>query len=116
MNKYVVLYKTEAALQGMSAADMFANTPPEQLEAGMAMWKAWHDSCADAIVDLGAPLDKPVEVKDGVSTPVKSAVSGYSILQAESLAAATDLMKGHPHFFAPGASIEVFECVKIPGM
>lgn len=116
MKKYLVLYRSDAAMSGMSASEMFANTPPEQLEAGMAMWAAWTEKCGSAIIDLGAPLDNSTVVTATEASPNKSSVSGYTILEAESIEAATALMKDHPHFFAPGATIEILESVAIPGM
>ncbi len=53
MNKYLVLYHAKTAEGGPTVAEMFANTPPEQLEAGMKMWQAWHEKCGSAIVDMG---------------------------------------------------------------
>jgi hypothetical protein len=46
----------------------------------------------------------------------RDAGTGYSILQAESKDALMALLKNHPHFMAPGASIEVFEFLPMPGM
>ena len=44
-------------------------------------------------------------------------VAGYSIVQAESLDAATELLKDHPHFKAPGGpSVEVLEFLPMPEM
>jgi hypothetical protein len=63
----------------------------------MAMWEAWHAKCGEA-------------------TPNKTTITGYTMLQADSIEAATTLLEGHPHFFMPGASVEILECVKIPGM
>ncbi|MGA2131424.1 MAG: hypothetical protein ABSH50_03840 [Bryobacteraceae bacterium] len=116
MNKYLVLYRSEAALAGMSMADMFANTPPEQMAAGMALWNAWYQKCGSAVMDLGAPLDRSTTVQAGSSTPGKTSITGYSILQAESMQHAVSLIQDHPHFRAPGASIEILECVRMPGM
>jgi hypothetical protein len=67
-------------------------------------------------VDLGAPLDRSTSVAPDSSTPNKSSITGYSVLQAESLEAAVALMEGHPHFQMPGATIQVLEAVPMPGM
>jgi hypothetical protein len=95
---------------------MFANTPPEQLAAGMAAWQAWHEKCGGAAVDLGAPLDKSTTLTGGSATPGKTTITGYSVLQAGSVEEAVSLMKDHPHFRAPGSSIQILECVHMPGM
>jgi hypothetical protein len=116
MNKYLVLYRSKAALNGMSVAEMMANTPPEQLAAGMAAWQAWHERAGSAVVDLGAPLDKSTAVEGDCGSPAKTSITGYSILEAPSLADAVALMQGHPHFHAPESSVQILECVPMPGM
>jgi hypothetical protein len=117
MNKYLVLYRSEAAVSsGISVSEMFSKSTPEQLAAGMAAWQTWHAKCAGAVVDLGAPLDKSTTVAAGSGTPGKTSITGYTILHAGSLEDAVALMKDHPHFRMPGASVQILECVPIPGM
>jgi hypothetical protein len=116
MNKYLVLYLSEGALTGMSVAEMFANSTPEQMAAGMALWQAWRQKSGSAIADLGAPLDKSTTVTKASSAPRKTTITGYSILQAASMEEAVNLMKDHPHFHMPGSSAQILECVNMPGM
>ncbi len=116
MKKYLVLYQSEGALSGPSVAEMFASATPEQLKAGMGTWRAWYEKSGGAVVDLGAPLDKSTRVTSDASTPGRTTITGYSFLQASSMEEAVALMKGHPHFFGPGASAQVLECVPMPGM
>ena len=112
MKKYLVLYHS-----AISAADQMAKATPEQAKAGMEAWMAWAGSAGKAIVDLGNPvtgaarLTSPTNVLSSASP-----VAGFSILQAESTDALTDLLKKHPHFMAPGAAIEVLEYLPMPGM
>jgi hypothetical protein len=116
MKRFLVLYQSEVAAAGGSTAEMIANTSPEQMQAGMALWRAWHAKCQDAIVDLGAPLGGSVTVDAGGASARHSAITGYSILQALSKDDAVGLMEGHPHFHMPGASIQVLEVVPMPGL
>jgi hypothetical protein len=116
MKKYLVLYRAEGALSGMSVAEMFANSTTEQMAAGMAAWKAWYEGTRGAVVDLGAPLDKSTSLSGGSHAPEKTAITGYSILQAESIDEAVALLEGHPHFHMPGSSVQVLECFPLPGM
>jgi hypothetical protein len=116
MKKYLVLYRAEGAMSGVSVAEMFANSTPEQMAAGMAAWKVWYDGTGGAVVDLGAPLDKSTTLSGGSSGPEKTPITGYSVLQAESIEEAVALLKGHPHFHMPGSSVQVLECVPMPGM
>ena len=116
MNKYLVLYRSEGALTGPSVAEMFQNSTPEQMAAGTAAWQAWHEKSGSAVTDLGAPVDKSATVAAGVATQSKTSITGYTFLQAESLDSAVALMKDHPHFHMPGASVQILECMKMPGM
>lgn len=116
MNKYLVLYRSEGALTGPSVAEMFKSSTPEQMAAGMAAWHAWHEKSGSAVTDLGAPVDKSTTVAAGVATPGKTSITGYTFLQAESLEGAVALMKDHPHFHMPGSSVQILECIKMPGM
>jgi hypothetical protein len=116
MSKYLVLYRSEGALTGPSVSEMFAKTTPEQLAAGMGAWQAWHEKCGGAIVDLGAPLDHSTTVAAGAGTPGKTSITGYTLLEAGSLDEAVRLMKDHPHFHMPGASVQILECIAMPGM
>jgi len=116
MNKYLVLYLSEGALTGPSVSEMFANSTPEQMAAGMAAWRAWHEKCGGAILDLGAPLEKSITVAAGSATPGKTSITGYSFLQAGSLEEAVTLIKDHPHFHMPGSSVQILECLQMPGM
>jgi hypothetical protein len=116
MKKYLVLYRSEGALGGISVSEMFAKSTPEQMKAGMAAWQAWHEKCGGAIVDMGAPLDKSTAIAGGLAGPEKTSISGYGVLQAGSMEGAVALMKDHPHFRAPGSSVQILECVSMPGM
>jgi hypothetical protein len=116
MKKFLVLYQSEGALNGPSVSEMFARATPEQLKAGLGVWRAWQEKSGSAIVDLGTPLDHSTTVTRDASSPSKTTITGYSVLQADSLKDALALMKGHPHFFMPGASAQVLECVPLPGM
>jgi hypothetical protein len=116
LKKYLVLYQSDLALSGPSVSEMLAMASPEQMKAGMAAWQRWHEKIGSAVVDLGTPLDKSTNVTSGGSTPGKSRITGYTVLQAGSIEEAVALMSGHPHFHMPGASVEVLECVPMPGM
>jgi hypothetical protein len=62
------------------------------------------------------PLGPTQRVTPKGAAMTNSNVSGFSILQAESAEAVTKLLQTHPHFMAPGAAIEVVECMPMPGM
>lgn len=112
MKKFLVLYRAPA-----SAFEQMKNATPEQQKAGMDAWMSWSKSAASAIVDMGAPLGKSLQVKkSGDATPVANDFGGYSVLQAESKEALAATLKGHPHFMMPDGTIDIVEVMPIPGM
>ena len=112
MKKFLVLYQST-----VSAAEQMKHATPEQAKAGMEAWMAWAGRAGTGIVDMGSPLAAAAKLdKSGQATGAGSPVGGFSILQAESKETVLDLLKNHPHFMAPGASIEVFEFLPMPGM
>jgi hypothetical protein len=54
-------------------------------------------------------------VAGGAASPSKSSVTGYTFLQADSMEDAVELMKSHPHFHMPGSSVQILECLAMPG-
>jgi hypothetical protein len=115
MKKFMILYKST-----VSAEEQMAKGTPEQGKAAMEMWMKWSKKAGSAIVDLGSPLGNASQFAGGASKPIdgkaKGYVGGFSILQADSAKAVNELLKDHPHFGAPGASIEIHEFMQIPGM
>jgi hypothetical protein len=51
MKKFLVLYKSS-----VPATQQMASATPEQMKAGMDLWKTWAQQANKAIVDLGRPL------------------------------------------------------------
>lgn len=103
MARFIVLYTGD-----QPAADRMAAVAPEEQDASMAEWIAWGRRAGDALVDFGTPLSA---ASDGAAP----GLGGYSILQADSAAAVQDLLAGHPHT-AMGGTIDVYECLPVPGM
>jgi hypothetical protein len=86
---------------------------PESAEEGekvMAAWMAWFGGMGDAVVEGGNPVGQSSTVSaagvapDGCANPV----SGYSIIQAANMDAATAHAKGCP-MLADGGTVEVAE-------
>lgn len=110
MKKYIVIY--HAPIEAM--AEM-ANATPEQKEEGMKPWFAWKDSVGDKLVDFGSPLMGGQRLTpDGNALSSTKEVTGYSILQADDMEEAKQLLSGHPHLqWTGGCDIEVHECVEM---
>ncbi len=112
MKKFLVLYHST-----VPASEQMKNVTPEQAKAGMDAWMSWAKQAGPAIVDLGSPVAAAAKLDGAQKVGASNAqVGGFSILQAESKDALTGLLRNHPHFMAPGASIEVFEFLPMPGM
>jgi hypothetical protein len=101
MKKFLVLYRSS-----VSAQQQMSGATPEQAKAVMGSWMAWAKKSAAALVDMGAPVGETALIK-GAASP--GYIGGYSIVQADSLDEAKSVFDGHPHFAAPGASIELLE-------
>ena len=82
-----------------------ADTDAER-EALIAIWGAWFGELGGAVVDAGNPFAASASVKsDGtVGESAGSALTGYSVVKADSLARATELAKGCPSSTAEAAS------------
>lgn len=111
MKRFLVIYGSS-----VSAREQVSRATPEQAKAGMAAWMAWSEKAGMGIVNLGAPVGHAAKIAGGTAADSQSEVSGFSILQAESREAVIALLKEHPHFMSPGASIEVHEFLPMPGM
>ena len=99
MANYLLAYKGG----GMAESDA-------EREAVMAAWGTWFGSLGQAIVDAGNPFGPSATIANGgsVSEGAQSALTGYSVLSADSLAAASELVKGCP-VLAAGGEVEVYE-------
>jgi hypothetical protein len=108
--RFMILYRSS-----VSAADQMASASPEQAQEGMAMWMRWAEKTGQALADLGSPLVSSGLLPTGADGETGTPIGGYSIVEASSSEEVADLLDGHPHLMAPGASIEVLECMQIPG-
>ncbi len=83
---------------------------PEEGTKHMARWKAWVDGLDDAVVNPGTPLGKSRIVStDGVSNDGgPNPMSGFSVVNADSINAAIEMAKACP-FLDTGGTLEVAE-------
>jgi hypothetical protein len=87
----------------------------EEGQKSMEEWKAWAANLGPALVNPGTPVGSTkVLTKDGVSeNPSPHPIMGFSILEADSMEAALDLLRDCPHFIYEG-TLEVSEMMQIP--
>ncbi|WP_413248752.1 hypothetical protein [Sinomonas flava] len=85
---------------------------PDYVTASRKALRAWADEkLGDALVDFGSPLLLGGQLCSG--QPADSVeISGFTIIQARSLAEARDLLSDHP-YLARGATIQIDECVEV---
>jgi hypothetical protein len=117
MKRFLAIYIGTAAARAKSQWDQLDAKEREALQAqGMQAWMAWGTSNAAAIVDQGGPLGKTKRASSQGIADVKNDMVGYVIVRAESPAAAAKLFENHPHFaIFPGDSVEIMECLPLPG-
>jgi hypothetical protein len=81
----------------------------------MDAWMAWFGSLGASIVDQGSPFGPSLAVAaDGATGDATAALTGYTIITAESLEAAAEKARGCP-VLATGGSIEVYEALQMGG-
>lgn len=78
----------------------------------MAAFMAWVNQVGSALVDPGAPLGSSAvvtsgDVADGVA---EGPAAGYSILEADDLSAAAELLQNHP-FVGRGGTLQVSQAI-----
>ncbi len=87
---------------------------PEEGAEHMAKWKAWVSGLGDAVVNPGTPLGKSKTVSSaGVSDGGgPNALTGFSVVKADSMDAALEMAKECP-FLDVGGTLEVAEVMKM---
>ncbi len=100
MGKFVVVYKGGAMAES-----------PETQEAIMGKWMAWFGSLGPAVTDFGNPFGASMSLEaDGAVGDASTSLTGYTIVEAQSLQHAGELVTSCPVFEA-GGSVEVFEAL-----
>jgi hypothetical protein len=82
----------------------------EEREAVMAAWGAWFGGLGEAIVDPGAPFGGSTAV--GGDGTAASALTGYTVIKADSLDAARALADGCP-LLDSGGTVDVYEAMEM---
>jgi hypothetical protein len=88
MSKYLYLYR--------GPATRMEDFTPEQGEAQMKAWNTWIEGAKSALVDVGNPLAPRASVRDDGTEAEPSDQNGYSIVEADSLEQARELLRGPP--------------------
>lgn len=82
---------------------------PEEGARMMAAWNDWYSEMGEALVDGGAPVGQSMTVSqggvagDGGANPL----SGYTVVQADTIEAACEMAKGCPMVADGSGTVEV---------
>src|SRR3954464_3838637 len=110
MHRFIVLYRAP-----QQVAERFAQATPEEAQQGLSLWVDWAAKIGPALLDPGKPLGNAVTVQPEGVTRSATDIIGMSILQAESMEDALELVKGHHHLsWAESCEITVLEEMPIP--
>ena len=108
MSRFMMVYKGDAT-------DM-ADMTQEQMEGVMEKWAIWMQGIGDALTDVGTPFGPGASVVDDGSSGTAVSLTGYSIVDADDIAAAVALADGHP-FLSDGSgnfAIDIYELMPVP--
>ena len=108
MARFMLVYKGEAT-------DM-ADMTEEEAGAVMAKWGVWMQKVGSALSDIGAPFGPGSSLVDDGSAGTAASLTGYSILEADSMDGARALADGHP-FLSDGQgnyAIDIYELMPLP--
>lgn len=117
MKKFMAVYMGSASTLGKSGWSGLTEAERKALQAsGVEAWGKWVMANSASIIDSGNPLGKTKRISRQGIADIKNEMTAYTIIQAESHEAAARIFLDHPHFMIfPGDSIEVMECLPIPG-
>ena len=117
MKNFLAIYVGSAASRKRSDWDKLDEaTRKDRMNAGLKAWGNWMDTHKASIVVTGAPLGKTKRTSSDGVADTRNDMTGYIVVQAESHEAAARMFENHPHFtMFPGDSVEIMECLPIPG-
>jgi hypothetical protein len=117
MKNFLAIYIGTASSLERSEWNSMDEGKRKKLEAsGIKAWGEWMMANKGAIVDQGGPLGKTKRTAAQGVSDTKNSMAGYVVVQAESHEAAARMFENHPHFtIFPGDSVEIMECLPIPG-
>ena len=107
MAKFMYLYR--------GPSTPMSDLTPEQGADRMAAFGAWMEKVGAALVDVGSPFARSAAVRDDGTEGTAGDLTGYTIVEADDLAAAKGLTDGLP--FLSGSdgkcAVEIFELLPI---
>ncbi len=84
---------------------------PEEQEASMKAWMEWFGSLGPAVKDVGNPFVASIALStDGSRGSAAAGLTGYSIIEADSIDDAAKLGAGCP-LLSSGGTLEIYEAM-----
>lgn len=117
MKRFLAIYiGTLSALETSGWNKLDEGKRKKLQESGIKAWMEWGEAHKAAILDQGSPLGKTKRASSQGIAETKNNMTGYVIVKAESHEAAARMFENHPHFtIFPGDSVEIMECLPLPG-
>ena len=117
MKKFLAVYiGTEESMQASGWTALSEAERQERERTGIQAWKKWVDDHQDSIVEVGSPLGTTLRTSKRGGEKTRNDLTGFTVVHAPTQEAAAKLFENHPHFTVfPGDSIEIMECLPIPG-
>ena len=103
MPRYLLTYHGEMRMEDMPA-------DPEAMQQVMAQWDAWYQSMGDSLVDGGAPIAMSTAIDADGATDAPAQLSGYTIIDAADMEAATAIAQGSP-VLPNGHSVQISQAI-----
>ena len=111
MAQFIFFYRASP-----EAMQRMGNAAPEQQQAHMGKWQAWTESNAESLLNAGTPFSGGKVLSGAGTSEVDGTMMGFAILQAEDMAAAEAILRTDPFLDqGDGCTIEVYECMSMPG-
>jgi len=106
MAKFIYLYR--------GPATPISDRTPEEGDERMSAFGAWMEKVGAALVDVGSPFGTSASVRDDGTEGTASDLIGYTIIEADDLAAAKALTDGLPFLFNSDGkcTVEIFELLQ----
>ena len=108
--KFIVTYQMPHA-----GLDAWMQLPEEERKAQelemQSQWNAWMEKHKNAITET-AGVGRPKRITASSVEDSRNDIMMYSFVEADSLEAAAEMFKDHPHFGIPGSWIEVMSVNK----
>ena len=108
MSRYMLIYNGKATDPSQMS--------PEDAAKVMDGWRTWMGTVGAALVDVGTPFGQGTSIVDDGSSADAIELSGYSIVEAGSLAEAQARAQRHP-VLSEGKgnyAVEVYEMLPVP--